>query len=315
MLTDIDFVAIATELAYQNLAEGEVTAQLPGFVVDRVFSCAVNQTGFEAVAFVNHPAQKLIMALRGSDSAIDFVANANLGIAQYLANRDVILSYVGSYIATYAVVVAGHSLGGGLAQYLAYDMAQRFPDRRDRIILQTQNGFGGILGITRIHGAYDPEVFAGVTVRNYRHPDDPVSRIGGQAGGNVLNIVDSNPLVHDGLFFAHANARFLPQANRSMFEGATFGEDRPIDLTRTMLELGPDISEALSRLISRGNLLPAISQLYRLIRQLPAEERASVIGLLNEVLPFRRLWQLSFGRLLPRHPANDDGTDFEEKVS
>ncbi len=213
------------------------------------------------------------------------------------------------------MVVAGHSLGGGLAQYLASDMALRFPDRRDRIILQTQNGFGGILGITRIHGGYEPEVLSGVTVRNYRHPDDPVSRIGGQAGGHVLTIVDSNPLVHDGLFFAHANARFLPQANRSMFEGALPGEDRPIDLTRTMLELGPGISEALSCLISRGNLLPAISRLYRLIRQLPTEERVSVVGLLNEVLPFRRLWQLSFGRLLPRHPANDDSADLEEKVS
>ncbi len=93
MLTDIDFVAIATEVAYQNLREDGVIAQLPGFAVDRVFACAVSQTGFEAVAFVNHPAQKLIMALRGSDTAVDFVANANLGVAQYLANRDVILSF------------------------------------------------------------------------------------------------------------------------------------------------------------------------------------------------------------------------------
>lgn len=305
MLGDIDFIAFATELAYGAHADGAAVALMPGYQVDRVFACQAAQTGFDAVAFVNLEAQKLIVAIRGSDNAVDFVADANLGMAQYLANRQALLNYVGSYIATFGVTIAGHSLGGGLGQYLAYDTARTFPELRHRLALQTHNAFGGILGITRMHGSYDPAVLDGVTVRNFRHPDDPVSRIGGQAGGHVINLVDSAPLIHDGVMFAHSNNRFLPQGNVSMFEGATRGEDRPIDLTHTMLELGPEISEAVSRLISRSNVVAAVAQVYRLILRLPPEERDNVLALLNEVLPFRGLWQRSFGRLTRRRaPAS-----------
>lgn len=300
MLGDVDFIAFATELAYGAHADGAAVALMPGYQVDRVFECQAAQTGFDAVAFVNIEAQKLIVAIRGSTNAVDFVADANLGIAQYLANRQALLSYVGSYIATFGVTIAGHSLGGGLGQYLAYDVALTFPDGRKRLSLQTQNGFGGILGIIRMHGTYDPAVLAGVTVRNFRHPDDPVSRIGGQAGGGVINMLDANPLMHDGVMFAHSNNRFLPQGNVSMFDGAMPGEDKPIDLTRTMLELGPEISEAVSQLISRGNVVTAVARVYRLILRLPADERDSVLALLNEFLPFRGLWQRSFGRFARR---------------
>lgn len=304
VLSDLDFIAYATELAYGAHRDGAAVALMPGYQVDRVFACEAAGTGFDAVAFVNHAAQKLIIAIRGSDSAVDFIADANLGIAQYLANRDVLVNYAGSFIASYGITVAGHSLGGGLSQYLAYDLALSFPDRRDRLSVQTHNAFGGILGITRIHGQYDPAVLDGVTVRNFRHADDPVSRIGGQAGGNVMVLVDANPTIHDGVMFAHSNNRFLPRGDVSMFEGATPGEDRPIDLSRTMLELGPDISEAVSLLISRGSKIAALAQVFRVIRRLPAAERDNVLMLLNEVLPFRGLWQRSFGRFARRRTAS-----------
>ena len=43
----------------------------------------------------------------------------------------------------------------------------------------------------------------------------------------------------------------------------------------------------------------------RLILRLPADERDSVLALLNEFLPFRGLWQRSFGRLTrPRLPVD-----------
>lgn len=310
MLGDVDFIAYATELAYGAHADGAAVAMMPGYQVDRVFACQAAQTGFDAVAFVNLEAHKLIVAIRGSDDAVDFVADANLGIAQYLANRQALVSYVGGYIATFGVTIAGHSLGGGLGQYLAYDVARAFPDLRHRLALQTHNAFGGILGITRIHGSYDPAVLEGVAVRNFRHPDDPVSRIGGQAGGNVINLHDARPLIHDGVLFAHSNNRFLPQGHVSMFDGALPGEDRPIDLTRTMLELGPELSEAVSRLISRGGVIGAVAQVYRLILRLPREERDNVLALLNEVLPFRGLWQRSFGRLTRQQaPASVAATD------
>ena len=296
MLSDIDTVAIATELAYGSFESGMVATGMPGYVVDRVFACHLGKTGFDAVSFVNLPAQRVILAMRGSDDAVDFIANANLGIAQYLANRSVLVNYLASYLKDFHVTLAGHSLGGGLAQYLCYDLALRHDAAKPRLALQTHNGFGGILGIRRIHGSYDPAVFAGVVVRNIRHPDDPVSRIGGQAGGHVLHLVDAHPHVHDGVFFAHANARFLPRNGVSVLSGVVPAGDRPIDLTRTVLELGPEISEALSGLISRGSRFSALAQVYRLVLRLPTEERRSVLALLNEFLPFRGLWQRSFGR-------------------
>lgn len=298
MLSDIDYVAVASELAYSAHRVDAVVAEMPGYMVDRVFTCHTGATGFDAVAFVNPHAEKLVLALRGSDNAADFVADANLGIAQYLANRQVLIDYLGSYLGDFHVTITGHSLGGGLGQYLCYDLALRFRQAKAALALQTHNSFGGIVGITRIHGAYDPGVFEGMSVRNIRHPDDPVSRIGGQAGGNVLHLLDARPHLHDGVFFAHANARFLPKGGVSMLTELTPAQDRPIDLDRTMLELGPELSEAVSRLINRGNRWTALAQVYRLVIRLPEDERGSVLALLNEILPFRGLWQRSLGRWL-----------------
>ena len=298
MLADIDYVALATELAYARHSPAGAVEDMPGYEVDRVFACRIGHTGFDAIAFVNPYAQRLILAIRGSDDARDFVADANLGIPQYEANRQALVDYLGSYLSSFHVILAGHSLGGGLAQYLAYDLALAFPRARDRITLHTHNSFGGIIGITRMHGRYDPAVLAGVTVRNIRHPDDPVSRIGGQVGGNVLHLPDINAHIHDGVLFSHANARFLPRNGESRLAVLQPAIDDPIDLTRTMLELGPELSEALSRLITRGSRWAALGEVYRLLLRLPVEERNSVLQLLNEILPFRGLWQRSFGRWL-----------------
>ena len=161
MSDDLDIVAVATELVYAVQVEGNSYDELPGFVVDRVFNDLWDNTGFYAVGFANRDAGQVVIAIRGSEDRLDVVTNANLGIDQYLANREPLLDYVGQNIVANSIYIAGHSLGGGLSQYLGYDAALQYHAFRDKLTVQTHNGFGGIIGITKMHGSFDPAVVAG----------------------------------------------------------------------------------------------------------------------------------------------------------
>ena len=293
---DLDIVALATELAYAQQVVGNSFDAMPGFRVDRVFDDLWDNTGFYGVGFFSPDSGQVLVAIRGSQDRLDVVTNANLGISQYLANRAPLIEYIGVHILANRITIAGHSLGGALSQYLGYDAAREFPAFRRHIVVHTHNGLGGRTGIARMHGSYDPAVVEGVTFRNYRHPDDPVSRIGGQAGGNVFNLADPDPMP-DGLFFAHANARFLRSAQSSPFERLTPAGDDAFGITQTLDELGPQLSLALRQIVNNDDPVRALGRISRLLTLVPIAERRQFFALVSDVLPFGKLWRRSFGRL------------------
>jgi len=86
--------------------------------------------------------------------------------------------------------VTGHSLGGALAQYLAYDLAENANRQLD---LATFNALGGLKGEQDMSGqSFDPDRLANVDAANYTNAQDGVSRLGdGHLGGNVVQ-VDAN---------------------------------------------------------------------------------------------------------------------------
>lgn len=299
MIDELDIAAFATELAYHQQVVGNANEAMPGYRVDRVFDDLWDNTGFYAVSFANHDWGSIVIAIRGSQDRLDVVTDANLGISQYVANRAPLVDYVGSNILGNRIIVAGHSLGGALSQYLGYDAAREFPALRDHLVVHTHNGLGGRLGIIKMHGSYDPAIVEGVTFRNYRHPDDPVSRIGGQAGGNVFILADPDPLPN-GLFFAHSNARFLRQGDRSPFDHVQPALDNSFEITQTLDELGPQLSRALRQIVNNDNPLKALARISRLVRLVPAKERRQFAALVNDVLPFGKLWRRSIGRVLAR---------------
>lgn len=299
MIDERDIAACATELAYRQQVVGNASEAMPGYRVDRVFDDLWDNTGFYAVAFANPDPGSMVIAIRGSQDRLDVVTNANLGISQYLANRAPLVDYVGANILGNRIIIAGHSLGGALSQYLGYDAAREFPAFRDHLVVHTHNGLGGRLGISKMHGSYDPAVLEGVTFRNYRHPDDPVSRIGGQAGGNVFILADPDPLPN-GLFFAHSNDRFLRKGDRSPFADITPAQDDSFEITQTLDELGPQLSRALRQIVNNDDPLRAFARISRLVRLVPAKERKQFAALVNDVLPFGKLWRRSIGRMLRR---------------
>ncbi|MDH4195630.1 MAG: hypothetical protein OEV70_15960, partial [Nitrospirota bacterium] len=83
-----------------------------------------------------------------------------------------------------SVDFTGHSLGGALAQYAAYEyMLQENPAS---FTLTTFNAFGGAQGILQNVGTYDSARLAGIEVNHFRVADDIVSSLGeGHVGGNV----------------------------------------------------------------------------------------------------------------------------------
>lgn len=302
---NLDIVACATELAYAEQVVGNSSELMPGYRVDRVFDDLWDNTGFYAVGFANLDAGQVLIAIRGSQDRLDVVTDANLGISQYLANRAPLIDYIGVHILANRITVAGHSLGGGLAQYLGYDAAREFPAFRKHLVVHTQNGLGGLAGIVKMHGTFDREVVKGVTFRNYRHPDDPVSRIGGQAGGNVFNLADPDPLPN-GLFFAHSNDRFLKTRGASPFERVIPAGDDAFGITQTLDELGPQLSRALRQIINNDDPIKAFVRISRLVTLVPIRERRQFLALINSVLPFAKLWRRSVSRLGRTRAPSDE---------
>jgi hypothetical protein len=301
MSADLDLTAIATEIVYKVQVVGNSYPELPGYVVDYVFDDLWDNTGFYAVGLKNDEASEVLVAIRGSQDRLDVVTNAALGVSQYLSNREPLIEYIGQNILGYGITIAGHSLGGGLSQYLGYDAALAYPAFRDKLTVQTQNGFGGIIGIARMHGAFDPAVVEGVTFRNYRHPDDPVSRLGGQVGG-IFNLSDPDPLPNT-VLFAHSNERFMRRNERSAFADAVAAADDAFDITQTLEELGPPLSAALRDIVQNERPLVALARIGRLFRMVPEKERDSFFSLVKDVAPMSRFLQrLRKSRVKPEPP-------------
>lgn len=296
MGNDLDIAAAATELAYRAQVVGNRSERMPGYVVERVFDDQWDNTGFYAVGFANYDEGRVAIGIRGSQDRLDIVSNGNLGISQYQLNRDALLEFIGENILANTVTLAGHSLGGGLAQYLGYDAALAYSANRDKLVVHTHNGFGGRNGIEEMHGGFDAEVLAGARFRNYRHPGDLVSRIGRHAGPLYNIPVAAN--ARDDFLYSHANKRFLPP--ESAFDGATEIEGEVFAIEESLRQLGPELQAALKSILANGEPLEGIRQLAEVFAAVPAKERAGLLKLALAFVPFRRVWQRLAGRLLIR---------------
>ncbi len=164
-------------------------------------------TGFGFIAYRKDgatPAEtEIIVALRGTDgpNPQDWVANSQyLGWNQWNergGGRDLVFGFLDSLkpdagTAFHGKVhFTGQSLGGGLAQYAAYEYVR---DRvgaagfagfsKANITLTTFNGFGGVLGLQQnVAGGYQSSVLAGIGSNAHFYTEgDLVSRLGSLGG-------------------------------------------------------------------------------------------------------------------------------------
>lgn len=293
---DIVLAAEATELAYRTQVVGNRFSVLPGFAADRIFEDFWRTTGFYAVGFSS--AEHTIITIRGSEDRLDIISDADLGIPQYSRYRAPLIDYIGANLLGGRVTLVGHSLGGGVAQYLGYDAAQEFSGLRHRLAIHTHNALGAVAGLIRLNGKYDPSLIEGVTVRNYRHPLDVVSRIGGQVGGHVFDLVVGkrgvSPVV------AHSNDHFLPGKSPGALGRAVPVEDTAFALEQSLDELTPGLAMAAKEIFAGGRLTAGAKRVLRLVMRMPAEERLVLGEAVSEFLPFKgtliRLFRRSAGR-------------------
>ncbi|OQW60522.1 MAG: hypothetical protein BVN28_08650 [Nitrospira sp. ST-bin4] len=172
--------------------------------------------GFGFVAYRNQQTNEVIVAFRGTDgpSPQDWVANSQyLGWNQWNSpnGRGQVFAFLNGlrdpngdpYSGT--IHFTGQSLGGGLAQYAAYEYVKSkttpsdptFDSTFDKshITLTTFNGFGGVLGLQQnVQGGYQSSVLAGIGSNAHFYAEgDLISRLGslngvGHTGGTAYMV-------------------------------------------------------------------------------------------------------------------------------
>ncbi len=148
-----------------------------------------------------------VVAFAGTEDWQDAYADIRLGWDQWKVGREVLLNELRSVAGSGTIHFTGHSLGGALAQYAAYEFSHKHraflsdtgqPITVPDITLTTFNALGGTDALEE-HAAelaggalahYAPEVFAGIDTAHFFVRGDMVSRLGGgHVGGNTQELV------------------------------------------------------------------------------------------------------------------------------
>lgn len=172
-------------------------------------------TGFGVIVYKKDgatPAEtEIIVAFRGTDgpNPQDWVANSQfLGWNQWQGNRDRVFNAIDSLRSNPSIPgtafegtihFTGQSLGGGLAQYAAYEYVQSHQGStgfsKANVTLTTFNGFGGVLGLQEnVQGGYQSSVLADIGSNAHFYVEgDLISRLGslngvGHTGGTAYMV-------------------------------------------------------------------------------------------------------------------------------
>jgi Ca2+-binding RTX toxin-like protein len=184
-----------------------------GYILDHVFT-DLNNTGFGAAAFRNATTGEFIISFTGTQDVQDWSANIlSMGWNQWTGeNASAVLAYLDDIVVNQGATkihFTGHSLGGALAQYAAYEYADILPpDERDSISLTTFNALGGVDGLKQYRvGGYDANLFNIIEATHYYTHGDLVSQLGGgHLGGNtyiLYNTAGNDPSIPMDLLTAH----------------------------------------------------------------------------------------------------------------
>ena len=203
-------LAAASEGAYSGL-------DINGFTV--VEKLEDPNTGFSLVIYKNPAAEEYIFAFRGTElSSQDIYTDLNVGMKQWSPDiREQVETRIYAYTAKKSDAIihfTGHSLGGALAQYAAYEYAISASnaasggDLQATFDLVTFNALGGVLALSDpllYPNGYDPSVAAAISAAHFKINTDVVSRLGDDHIGGELLVIDrpsGSPLR------AHAIANF-----------------------------------------------------------------------------------------------------------
>lgn len=177
---------------------------------ERIPTIIENSYGLHAEIYRKKGTQDYIVSFRGTqvNQINDITTNANLGWPQFDESRNDIRNQIETLIDQGGrVSITGHSLGGALAQFAAYDLLENSnDDKRAKILnqvsLTTWNALGGVWALQR-NGGFNPSVVEQLNARHYYRFDDQVARLGrGHVGGEMLRLDDPEGRI-EGVYGAH----------------------------------------------------------------------------------------------------------------
>ena len=152
------------------------------------------------------PDKPRILAIAGTEKWLDWYGNATWGVLkrETPAYRHFLDLIEGDLLKGKKVQVTGHSLGGGIAQYMGYDVAKRLDavskspappgvvrkttaQMLENLEVVTWNSFGVEQALRRNPADYDKDLLAALAPRmtHYRTPYDAVSKLGEPTGTRV----------------------------------------------------------------------------------------------------------------------------------
>ena len=244
-------MTLLEDLAKASAAVYSANNAIEGYSVVNTYD--IGNTGFYLNVYQSQTGPDYIFSFRGTQDYKDAYADLNLGISQWLNDNinEEILEYIRSIASEGAhISFTGHSLGGALAQYAAYEYAfsssnpNRMPGEFEATYdLFTFNALGGELGLSDQElypSGYDKSVANGMPATHFRIVNDVVSRLGGDhVGGELLTIF----VPVESPIFAHRIQRFTgsegsPPLSSNDYANAVSTSSVYLDITDSATTVG-----------------------------------------------------------------------------
>lgn len=185
---------MSTDLsALLDAAFGAYAGGVPPAGYELTSDTLTNNEGLAIAVYRRRQSNDFILAFRGTEptSLADLATDANMGWPQYEQSRLRISELINKLLAEGGRLdITGHSLGGALAQFAAYNLAKAQPLDLQKVSLTTWNALGGQWALSR-NGGFDQAVAQRLDARHFFRSDDLISRLGtGHVGGSTLRMVD-----------------------------------------------------------------------------------------------------------------------------
>lgn len=152
------------------------------------------KNGFHAEIYQKTGTGEYIIAFTGTQDGQDWAANTALGQKQWEDNKTAIINVIDNLPNAASITFTGHSLGGALAQYAAYDYLKLPISSHLPVSLATFNALGGMSGLQQLYPSdFDPSIASQITAAHFFGSSsgrtDLVARLGGgHLGGATYKV-------------------------------------------------------------------------------------------------------------------------------